>query len=425
MLAVTYGFPWPLAEGAKIRDYHLLRELAKEWKVILLSFCKDDREPPSPGELGRFCEHVETYVPPVRPSWRAAAAHWRAGRPIATLPFYCEAFAARIAQLARQRQVDLAQIEHSFLAPYRSAIPPDCRTVLSLHNIGERQYRSMASLTGAGPRSLLKSALMKQWEAEWAAKFDRCIAVSEDDAQWLRGRVPRAPVAVIENGVDCESLRPLPPPEAEHELLFVGGLGYPPNADGAVQFARQALPELRASQNATRFVIVGRNPRNDVQSLRGEEGVELHADVASVLPFYRRARICVVPLRAGSGTRLKILEAMALGRPVVSTGKGCEGLQVTHGEQLLIARDIPAMATQIARLQNGPELARDLTGRARRWVEARHDWRVLGARLRQLHRDVVAGHLGGATIPALTLDCAGSWPLPHAGSSPAARKGHG
>jgi glycosyltransferase involved in cell wall biosynthesis len=388
LLAVTYGLPWPLTEGAKIRDYHLLRETAKDLEIILLSLCKDDRNHPGFSELRRFCVHVESYVPPERPSWGAAAAHWRARRPWATFPFYFEPFAQRVAALCERYRADIVQIEHSFLAAYRNSIPRSCRAILSLHNVGERQYRGMVGLAGGGVRARLKAAVMQGWEGDWARRFDHCITVSGEEEAWLRRRAPRLPITVIENGVDCARLRPLPP-AAGNELLFVGVLGYPPNADAVIHFARHCLPLLRRLVPGIKLLVVGRNPRRDVRALTADDGIELHEDVPDIMPFYQRARACIVPLRAGGGTRIKILEAMALGRPVVSTSKGCEGLGLIHGNQLLIA-DRPAdLASEIKRLLVSPSLGARLCAQARCWVEEHHDWVKIGDRLRTLYRGLL------------------------------------
>jgi glycosyltransferase involved in cell wall biosynthesis len=393
ILAVTYGLPWPLTEGAKIRDYHLLRELAKDAEVVLLSFCKDDPDHAVPCEPLRFCREVETYAPPRRRSWQEALAHHRSARPLATFPFYFDAFARRIRALAERHQVDAVQIEHSFLAPYRTSIPADCRAILSLHNIGERQYASIAKVSGAGLLGKLKAMSMRGWEADWAARFDHCVTVSAQECEWLRQRVPGLPVTVIENGVDSAALRPLPPPASTHELLFVGTLGYAPNCDAVVQFVRRTLPVLQRSNPIVRLVVVGRDAPPEVRAMAGP-AVEVHEDVLDVRPFYQRAAACVVPLRAGGGTRLKILEAMALGRPVISTPEGAEGLEVSHGNQLLIATDPAAMAAEISRVLLNRELAAELAARARRWVELRHDWAVIGARLRELHQRLIAHPAG-------------------------------
>ena len=395
VLAVTYGLPWPLTEGAKIRDFHLLRELARDAEVSLLAFCKDDRDATDASELKRFCANVETWVPPRRIGLGAVADHLLSRRPLATLPFYCAEFARLIATGVERWRPTSVQIEHSFLAPYAKALPGDCRKVLSLHNIGERQYESMARIAGSGPVAALKARAMRGWEAAWTRDFDACVTVSADEAAWIRYRAPGLPVWVIDNGVACDVLRPLPA-AGGNDILFIGVLGYPPNADAVVQFALHAMPVIRSSVPDARFVVVGRNPRSEVRALAERGLIELHEDVPQVLPFYQRARVSVVPLRAGGGTRLKILEAMALGRPVVSTPVGCEGLDVTNEQQLLITGDPESMAAAVIRILRHPTLGRDLAGRSRTWVEAHHDWALLGERLRQLHRDLASGVRGTA-----------------------------
>lgn len=389
VLSITYGLPWPLTEGAKIRDFHLLRELARSAEVSVLSLCKDDRHPAKSPELKRFCAVVETFTPPVRGAWATLREGWSPRRPVAAAPFFFEAFAARIGALALQHRAQIVQFEHTFLAPYVVFVPKTCKKVLSLHNIGELQYARMAQLSGAGPLARMKALAMRGWEGDWARRFDACIAVSESDAGWVRRHAPDVPVTVIDNGVDCETLRPLAP-AGGCEVLFIGVLGYRPNADAVVHFARQAMPLLRRTVPEARFIVAGRNPGADVRALAEAGAIELHSDVPDVLPLYQRARVCVVPLRAGGGTRLKIPEAMALGRPVVSTTLGCEGLEVEHERQLLIADGAEALAAQTARLLRQPDLARELTARARTWVEQRHDWRKLGARLAALHQSMAA-----------------------------------
>jgi polysaccharide biosynthesis protein PslH len=387
VLAVTYGLPWPLTEGAKIRDFHLLRELAREAEVSLLAFCKDDRTPPDATALKRFCSTVEVYIPPKPTVASCVSAYLHEGIPLAALPFYNEPFAKRITACALSVQADTVQIEHSFLAPYAKAIPPNCHKVLSLHNIGERQYAGMARLPGATPAAWLKAYAMRGWESDWARRFDHCITVSAAEAAWLEARAPGLPLTVIDNGVDCESLKQLPPSET-YDVLFPGVLGYPPNADAVMDFARNVLPLLRRTQPDARFLVVGRNPGAELKTLAAEGVIELHQDVPDMEPFFRRARAIVVPLRAGGGTRLKILEAMARGCPVISTSIGCEGLDVEHGNQLLVADSAEAMAASVASILASAQRAAEIADKARAWVEQRHDWKILGARLRDLHRSL-------------------------------------
>ncbi|MGC4053918.1 MAG: glycosyltransferase family 4 protein [Paludibaculum sp.] len=390
VLAVTYGLPYPLFEGSKIRDHCLLRAMAEEAEVHLLCFCKDDPDARDLGPLPTFCASVETFpVPAGRPPL-ALLPHLMAGRPLATFPFYYTEFAARITALARRHQVDVVQVEHSFLAPYLSAIPRDCVRIQSLHNIGERQYGSMAQMNRRSPAAWLKAMAMRGWEAEWAGRFDGVIAVSRQEAEWLRERKCRAPVTVIPNGVDCAALQPLPEPPAGNDLLFIGTLGYPPNADAVRWLVEAILPRVRTTVPDARLVVVGRGPGEELLRLAADGAFELHADVPEILPFYRRCRASLVPLRAGGGTRLKILEAMALERPVVSTSTGCEGLSAVHGEQILIGDTPQRLSELIVTVLTDETRRRDLVRGARRFVELNHDWPALGQRQCAFYNQLMA-----------------------------------
>jgi glycosyltransferase involved in cell wall biosynthesis len=390
VLAVTYGLPFPLFEGSKIRDHCLLRAMASEAEVHLLCFCKDDPDPQDLGPLPSFCSSVETYSVPSSKTPLGLLPHLMCGRPLATFPFYFSEFAARITDLAQKHRVDVVQVEHSFLASYLAAIPPGCVRVQSLHNIGESQYASMARMERTSPAAWLKALAMRGWEAEWAGRFDGVITVSQQEKDWLLRRSPHAPVTVIPNGVDCSALQPLPEPAAGNDLLFIGTLGYPPNADAVRWLVEAILPRVRLSVPDARLVVVGRSPGSDLRSLARAGAFELHADVPEILPYYGRCRVSLVPLRAGGGTRLKILEAMALERPVVSTSTGCEGLAVSHGTQLLIGDSPEALSAQIVSVLMNEALRRSLVRSARQFVELNHDWPALGRRQIAFYNQLMA-----------------------------------
>lgn len=390
LLDVTYGLPFPLAEGSKIRDHKLLRAMSAGAEVHLLCFCKDDPYPPDLGPLPGFCTTLETFPVTRAKSPAALPAHLLAGRPAATFPFYYPEFAARVANLAARHQVDVVQIEHSFLAPYLSSAPERCVRILSLHNIGERQYASIARMNPTSPMDWLKAAAMRGWEAGWAARFDGVITVSQQEAEWIRRRTSKPPIRVIPNGVECGTLQPLPEPESPDDLLFIGTLGYPPNADAVRWLVREIFPRVRRQAPRARLVVVGRAPGEDLRAMAAEGAFELHADVPDILPYYRRCAASLVPLRAGGGTRLKILEAMALARPVVSTSIGCEGIEAVAGEHLWVADRSDEFAAHVATVLNDSGRRRAMTASARRFVEENHDWPALGRHQLDFYRELLA-----------------------------------
>jgi glycosyltransferase involved in cell wall biosynthesis len=243
-----------------------------------------------------------------------------------------------------------------------------------------------------GERALytLKWLAMLRWETAAARRFDRAIVVSEPERDALRRSDPRLAVSIVENGVDAAALSPLPEPPVTDTLLFVGTFTYRPNVDAALLLGREIFPLVRRAFPAARLLLVGHEPPDAVRALGRELGVSLAGAVPDVRRAYERAAVAVAPLRAGGGTRLKILEAMALGRPVVSTRVGAEGLDVADGNDLLLADAPGDFAKAVARLLGDRPLRARLAANARRLVEARYDWARPGDALLDVYRGLAA-----------------------------------
>jgi glycosyltransferase involved in cell wall biosynthesis len=189
----------------------------------------------------------------------------------------------------------------------------------------------------------------------------------------------------VPNGVDTDGYQILPEPAA-NGLLFIGSMSYAPCADGAVWFCNAILPQVQPAD--AEMWVVGRSPGPDVQALASDK-VHVTGWVEDILPYYERTRIAVVPLRAGSGTRLKILEAMALGRAVVSTTIGAEGLAVHDGEHLFIADDPQTFAEKVSRLLQDDDLRRAMVLRARELVVNHYDWKALARQMIGIYEAVL------------------------------------
>jgi glycosyltransferase involved in cell wall biosynthesis len=185
--------------------------------------------------------------------------------------------------------------------------------------------------------------------------------------------------------------RPLPHEDTSPSLLFIGNMGYPPCVDAVLYFCREIFPRIRRATGAAELWIVGRDPQPEVLQLNGN-GVHVTGQVDDVIPYYRQSAVCVVPLRAGGGTRLKILEAMALGRPVVSTAIGCEGLEVIDGEHLLIADDPDQFAEKTVRLLTNRKLYDHISTNGRKLAETRYDWDNIAGRLMQVYAEMSEQH---------------------------------
>jgi glycosyltransferase involved in cell wall biosynthesis len=197
-------------------------------------------------------------------------------------------------------------------------------------------------------------------------------------------------LVVVTNGVDTEELRPLAP-ASEPYLIFTGTMDFRPNVDAARWFCRNVLPLVRQQTPDTHFYIVGQRPTTEVAALGQQPGVTVTGAVPDVLPYWNRAALCLVPMRMGGGVRLKVLEAMALGRPVVSTAIGCEGIDIIPGHHCAIADDPREFARQIVELLSDRARCQAMAARARELVVERYDWRHLVPRLERFYHELTAG----------------------------------
>ena len=412
VLMICHYVPYPQMTGGRIRIYNLLRRVANRHDVSLAALLETPDDAQGLSHLRQFCARVETATLPAHQRSRLAKAtgmlrYILNGRPPDLMLLHSEELVAKIRQLFSTIEFDIVQIE-SLMALYLETLPQDrgYKSLQMFHNVESHNYARIAQVErrwSGKVRASVNSFSMRYWEHRYAEKFDRCTTVSEMDQQLLREANPRLHVDVIPNGVDLEKYRPLPLPATNTppSLMFIGNMGYQPCIDAAQHLCTDILPLIRQVIPLVELWIVGSNPAPEVRRLHGN-GVHVTGRVEDIEPYYRQCTVCVVTLRAGGGTRLKILEAMALGRPVVSTTIGCEGLGVVDSEHLLIADGPKQFAEATVRLLRDPRLAGDIRANARKLVEARYGWDKIADRLMEIYEDMVAGPKR-PTIDALTL----------------------
>lgn len=382
---MTLGAPTPLDRGARIRDFELISRVADRHEVTVLALVPRHERL---GSLDRFAAHCARIEAMPLPGVRGAADGLARGFPAAFLPSYSRHAFRRVRALAQETRADVVQFEHSFTAPYAETLSGEHLTVLSLHNVGFVQYEQMQSAARnplARGGYLAKRVLLRRLELAYAPRFDEIVTVSERERDALLSASPGLRVTVVENGVDTQRIRPLPPPADPYRLLFVGNLAYAPNADAVIRFCSDVLPRIREHVPDVTLEIVGPDPPGTVLRLARTGRIEVRGRVDDLEPHYRRASISLVPLRAGGGTRMKILEAMAYGRCVVSTPQGCEGLRLTNGRELLVA-DTPAeLASCVLSLIEDDRRRDALATDARAAVERFYDWDSIAKRLLDLY----------------------------------------
>ena len=406
ILFVTNGLPQLNAGGTSLRDYYMIRALAQRHEVLCLSLTHSQEEQfasSAVSQIARWGDVVLARPRPFSEKIVAVARGVAAGRPLATHPYYHPELAARIHEIMQNRRVDIVEFEHSFLAPYVTAIPADRRSnvtkVLTFHNIGFEQFRSLLHTrisAGEWFIALLKWFSMWRWESAWARQFDHCLAVSPLDGRLLATHIPGIPISVIDNGTDTDLLQPLPEPAHSTELLFAGSMAYTPNIDAMLYFCREILPLVRQRIPDIKLTIAGRSPVPEVRRLAEHPNVTVTGSVPDMLPYYARSMLSIVPLRAGGGTRLKILESMALGRVVVSTAKGYEGIEhAIAGEHLLSADTPRALADQVVRALQDSALRQQISRQARAMVQTHYNWTHIGQRLEHLYQNLYDDRTNG------------------------------
>ncbi len=401
----------PLDKGGKLRTWHLMRHLARRHDITYLAFAEPDTPRAHLEGMAEVASRVET-IPMADASkgslrfYLNAAAHIVDPLPYAVGKYRSRAYRRRLAMLLAANRFDL--IVCDFLVPavnLPTALP--CPAVLFTHNVESEIWRRHAD-TRSQPfaRALMASQYrrMLRFERRTLARFDGVLAVSEADraafARLYPGAV-RRPVHVIPTGVDVDYFSAAESEASSNTLVFTGSMDWLPNEDAMLFFCREILPLVRADEPDVRLVIVGRSPTPAVRALARQHRVDVTGRVDDVRPHMHSAAVYIVPLRIGGGTRLKIFEAMAMGKAVVSTTVGAEGLPVVHGEHLLLADEPSTFARNVIRLLRDVDRRRRFEHAARALVVGRYDWSAVAG---ELERTLIAfaddGAHGDTPAPA-------------------------
>ncbi|WP_194174801.1 glycosyltransferase [Desulfofundulus thermobenzoicus] len=385
ILFLTAEPPWPLDQGDKIRNYHLLRSLAKRHRVTLVTFVSDR-------EVGQWLPSLEPLCRSIQMVKLNRKTMILNVLQLPHLPVTVAARASRrmsflLQNLTRQEKFDLVMACQLKMAGYLNccSIP---QKVLDLTDVSSVYRARLNQVVKGWPKifSLLELVRLSYWEPVYARAADLVLLASPADAGVLQQQI-KIPVRVIPNGVDTEYFRPLAD-VSKPALLFFGHLRYPPNADGIVYFCHNILPEIKKAVPDVRLDIAGKEPPPEVKALVADEAVNLLGYVPDLRPHLARTAVVICPVRAGAGTRLKILESLASGRPVVSTSVGCEGLLVEPGRHLEVADDPGAFARKVIDLLTNPAKRVSLAHNGRLLVESRYSWEAIGEQLNTVMEDV-------------------------------------
>jgi len=386
ILWVKAGKLLPVDTGGKIRSYHILKHLMPAHEVKLISYYKGMRDPEYENNLRIEFAEAE----PIHSSGADGNGLSESGRyfmnlfsdlPYSIRKFTSKSVRERVADLLNRKEYDVAICD--FLSASRSfsgssTIP----AILFQHNVESTLWRRMAETESHSLKRIayrIEASRMLRYEREAIKRFQHVIAVSENDRQQMLAIDPSCEISVVPTGVDTQTFTRVPHADAtEPRIVFVGSMDWEPNIDAVTYFVNQIFPKIRAEFPAATFHIVGRNPAPSVRRLIGPS-ILVTGGVPSVRPYLRDATVVVVPLQIGGGTRLKIFEAMAMGKALVSTTIGAEGLEVKNGRDLLLTDTPETFADAVRVLLRDSELRRRYEDAAAR-LAARFDWSQIAER---------------------------------------------
>lgn len=381
ILWVKVGGLWPKNTGGRLRSFHILAELSRRHRVTVVTTHEPGDDPDALRRQLPFCERVVSLprTPPKWHTWRFAVAlvrAWMSGLPVD---------AVRCADKGVRREVDRALASGAIdlcVADFLCAIPNvpmrgPVPIVHFSHNVEHMIWKRMAAVEPRRWRRALLEAearKMQLYEADACSRVGMTIAVSEQDRQQLAENAPGSTVCSVPTGVDVDYFTPAETPELPDQLVFTGSMDWHPNEDAMLWFMEAVLPRVRHGVPGATLTIVGRNPSNKLIAAARAADVGVTGTVDDVRPYVAKAPVYVVPLRIGGGTRLKIFEALAMAKAIVSTRIGAEGLPLESGKHFMEVDDPQAFADTVIALLRDPARRRALGEAGRKLMVDRYAW---------------------------------------------------
>ena len=393
ILFVTECFPYPLDNGGNLRTYHILRGLAREHEVWLVSHRAKEYSDAASGALNGMCRITTVEEPPPwRRTLRSFVERGLRSYPLFVLKNWSAPLLRAVESLLEQHEFDVIHfnmldtacyaLEHNW-SQYKVFDSHNCLSAMASLASQNRSGRLWRSIFGR------EAAKLRETERAVCRRMDQTLVCSSDDAALFRELDETASYVVVPNGVDTQYFQANGKvQEKPGTLVFVGTMGYYPNEEAALYFCRDVMPLLKDCKPSPRLVLVGKDPPASVRALHNGKSVVVTGRVEDVRPYLGRAQVVVVPLQTGSGTRLKILEAFSMGKAVVSTSLGAQGIPARDGKEILLADDPDTFAIQVRRLLESSELRQKLGHAAQELVKQTYDWTNVSRQLLEVYESL-------------------------------------
>lgn len=398
LLFLVPSVPFPLNEGLKVINYHLLRELSARHEISLLSLAESPEEAVGAEALRPYCKKLEVVHHTIPRSPLARLHNMLADSiPFCVWQYNSRALQQRLREWVAEKPLDAVHMTYTPMAQYAKDLEHLPR-VLALVDCMSHLFASNA-LAARSPFAKLywraQARKMRAYERAALSTVHQAVVVTPAD----RDTLPAAncPVRVIPCGVDAGYFAPWPDPEEGPSVLFRGVLSFPPNVDAARYFYRKIFPAIRRAVPSTRLILAGRDPAPLLRRLAATDpGVTLTGSLPDLRPAMARANVHVCPMRIGSGVKIKVLEAMAMGKTVVTTSLGLSGIAAVPGRDLLVADDPDIFAEAVIRLLRDSSLRRRIGSAAQTFVVREHNWAAVAERYEEIYRAARDGCGGDA-----------------------------
>jgi len=376
--------PYPPDGGHHLRTFNVLKILSRRHQIYFVGFAQNKSEFKYIPEIKKFCETVDIYEVSKtgynKSFFLLACKTLFSKYPLIAQRYFVQEARERIEQILDQYSIDLVHMDMLALGLYKSILK-DTPVILTNHNVESlRIYRWMQIEKNLFIKSFLFYQYLKlrAFEQSICPKFDRCIVVSEYDKNYLKNLCGIDNFAVIPNGVDTCYFKPESTEVKKDHLVWVGGMTGPYNSDAVDFFVQKIWSLIKYKVPGATVDFAGGGPTQTLRNRALEDkSVQVLGFVPDIRPIVQRASVFIAPIRVGSGTKIKVLNAMAQGKPVVATTTAAEGIDVTPEENILIADDPGEFAEKVVYLLNHEEIARKIGTKARELIEKKYSWDVI------------------------------------------------
>jgi polysaccharide biosynthesis protein PslH len=384
ILVLCREFPLPLSSGEKIRVFHIIKGLARHHDITLVSLMLNSSELCYVEEMKRFCHSVYPFEIKLKKKLSAIRTVFST-LPWDVLAFYSEEMKIKVRELIQSQSFDILWVNFLSMSNYiESCSSSKSKRMLDLHNIDELVWQHYARYSNNLAMKIFASInqlKVESFQHKILNNYHTAVCVSQADADYMKVHYPDVNIWLIPNGVDTEYFIPKNLSKKSNIIMLCASMDVTMNIDAALNFAK-IFPKIKQKIPDCEFWIVGRNPPAQIRDLNHDGYIKVTGSVDDVRPYYEQARVIVAPYRFGGGTKLKILEAMAMNLPIIATSVGCQGIDTSGVTQIPVCDDMEQFARTVIELLESKDSGNNLyTNGARQIVEERYSWNSISRRL--------------------------------------------